>query len=156
MTVNATFIGQALAFAILIWFSYRFVWPPLMGAIEERQKKIAEGLAAAEKAKVALADASSKSEDELKAARAQAQEILAAASRQANQVLEKAKADAQAEQERIVANGEAEVESQLAHARDALRKRVADLAVLGAQQILKREIDAKAHAEVLDSLAERV
>lgn len=156
MTVNATFIGQALAFAILIWFSYRFVWPPLMGAIEERQKKIAEGLAAAEKAKLALADASSKSEDELKAARTQAQEILAAASRQANQVLEKAKADAQAEQDRIVANGEAEVERQLAHARDALRKRVADLAVLGAQQILKREIDAKTHAEVLESLAERV
>lgn len=156
MTVNATFLGQALAFAILIWFSYRFVWPPLMAAIEERQKKIAEGLAAADKAQQTLAEASSRSDDELRAARVQAQEILAAANKQASQLLEKARADAQAEQARIIANGQAEVERQLAQARDALRHQVAELAVAGAQQLLQREIDAKAHAEVLDRLAAKV
>ena len=156
MTINATFLGQAMAFAILIWFSYRFVWPPLMAAIEERQKKIADGLAAAEKGKAALAEASSKSDGELKAARVQAQEIIAAANKQATQMLEKAKQDGVAEQKRIVEAGRAEVEQMASQAREALRKQVADLAVSGAEQILKREVDAKAHAEILDRLAARI
>lgn len=149
-------LGQMIVFLLFVMFTMKYVWPPIMKAMQEREAKIADGLAAADKAKLALADASSKSEEELKAARTQAQDILAAASKQANQVLEKAKTDAQAEQERIIANGQSEVERQVAHARDALRKQVADLAVLGAQQILKREIDAKAHAEVLDQLAAKV
>lgn len=149
-------VGQMIVFLIFVLFTMKYVWPPIMKAMQEREAKIADGLAAADKAKAALADASSKSEEELKAARGQAQDIIANASRQAAQLLEKAKADAQAEQDRIVANGHAEVGRQTAHARDALRQQVAALAVLGAQQILKREIDAKAHAEVLDSLASRV
>ncbi len=149
-------LGQMIVFMLFVLFTMKFVWPPIIKAMQEREAKIADGLAAADKAKAALADASSKSEEELKAARAQAQDIVTNANRQAAQLVEKAKADAQAEQDRIIANGQAEVERQAAQARDALRQQVAALAVLGAQQILKREIDAKAHADVLEQLAARV
>ena len=149
-------LGQMIVFLLFVMFTMKYVWPPIMKAMEEREAKIRDGLAAAEKGKAALAEASSKSDEELKAARTQAQDIIAAANKQATQLVEKAKGDATAEQQRIIARGHAEVEQMAAQARDALRKQVADLAVSGAEQILKREVDAKAHAEILDRLAARI
>ena len=149
-------LGQMIVFLLFVMFTMKYVWPPIMKAMEEREAKIHDGLAAAEKGKAALAEASSKSDEELKAARTQAQDIIAAANKQATQLVEKAKGDATAEQQRIIASGHAEVEQMAAQARDALRKQVADLAVSGAEQILKREVDAKAHAEILDRLAARI
>jgi F-type H+-transporting ATPase subunit b len=149
-------VGQMIVFATFIWFTMRFVWPPITKAMEERRQKIADGLAAAEKGARALQDASAKSEEELKAARAQAQDILANANRQASQIVEQAKVTAQSEGARIVAKAHEDVEREVAHAREELRKRVGELAVIGAAKILKREIDTKAHADVLNDLAARV
>lgn len=156
MDINLTLFAQAAVFAIFIWFTARFVWPPLMKAVEDRQAKIADGLAAAEKGARSLQDASAKSDEALKQARAQAQEILAAANKQAAQVVEQAKGTAKAEAERIVSSARDEVGREIAHAKEALRKQVGELAVIGAAKILKREIDAKAHADVLNDLAARV
>ncbi|MEW6169106.1 MAG: F0F1 ATP synthase subunit B [Pseudomonadota bacterium] len=149
-------VGQMIVFAIFVWFTMKFVWPPVTRAMEERRQKIADGLAAAEKGARALQDASAKSEEELKLARTQAQDILAAANKQAAQIIEQAKAHAQEEGERIVAKAHEDVQREIAHAREDLRKRVGELAVVGAARILKREIDTKAHADVLDELAARV
>lgn len=149
-------IGQMLVFILFVAFTMKFVWPPIVKALEERRQKIADGLAAAEKGARALQDASNKSDEELKAARAQAQDILANANKQAVQLVEQAKVTAQEEGNRIVAKAHEDVEREVAQAREALRKRVGELAVVGAAKILKREIDAKAHADVLDELATRV
>ena len=156
MSITFTLIAQAIVFALFIWFTAKFVWPPLMRAVEERQKTIADGLAAAEKGNKALAEASAKRDEELKSARAQAQDILAAANKQGAQAVDAARTQAKAEADRIVAAAKAEVDRQVQHAREDLRKRVGDLAVLGAAQILKREVDAKAHADVLKDLAARI
>lgn len=156
MSITATLIVQIIVFLILVGFTMKFVWPPIVKAMEERRQKIADGLAAAEKGARALQDASAKSEEELKVARTQAQDILAAANKQAAQIVEQAKAHAQEEGERIVAKAHEDVQREIAHAREDLRKRVGELAVVGAARILKREIDTKAHADVLDELAARV
>jgi len=156
MNVNATLFGQMLAFGILIWFTLKFVWPPLLAAIEERQKKIADGLAAADRAAASLKDATAKSDEELKAARQQSAEIVAAANKQAAALVEQAKAAATAEAERIRTAAKGEVDREIAAAREALRKQVGELAVLGAARILKREVDAKAHADVIGELAARI
>jgi F-type H+-transporting ATPase subunit b len=143
MNFTLTLIAQALVFALFIWFTKKFVWTYLMQKVDERQKAIADGLAAAEKGNRALEEASARRDEELKAARAQAQEILANANKQA-------------EAERIVAAARGDVDRQIAHAREDLRRKVGDLAVLGAAQILKREVDARAHADVLKDLAARI
>jgi len=156
MNVNATLFGQMLAFGILIWFTLKFVWPPLLAAIEERQKKIADGLAAADRAAASLKDATAKSDEELKAARQQSAEIVAAANKQAAALVEQAKVAAAAEAERIRTAAKGEVDREIAAAREALRKQVGELAVLGAARILKREVDAKAHADVIGELAARI
>ena len=153
MDINATFIGQALAFAILIWFSYKFVWPPLMAAIEERQQKIAEGLAAADNAQKNLAQAQDKVNEELKAARSKANEIIEQAHQRANSLIDAAKADAIAEGNRQKALAEAEIEAAANRAKEDLRKQVSALAVSGAEKLLKREIDANAHRALIDDLA---
>ncbi|MGH8458804.1 MAG: F0F1 ATP synthase subunit B, partial [Nevskiales bacterium] len=149
MDINVTLFAQALVFLALIWFTKAFIWPPVINAMHERQKRISDGLAAAERGARALQDASLKSDEALKEARAQAQDILTAANRQAAQALDQAKLTARTEGERIVATAREEVQREVAHAREALRKQVGELAVIGASKILKREIDAKAHAEVL-------
>jgi len=156
MNVNATLFGQMLAFGILIWFTLKFVWPPLLAAIEERQKKIADGLAAADRAAASLKDATAKSDEELKAARQQSAEIVAAANKQAAQLVEQAKTAATTEAERIRTAAKGEVDREIASARESLRKQVGELAVLGASRILKREVDAKAHADVIGDLAARI
>lgn len=156
MDITFTLIAQAIVFALFIWFTARFVWPPLMQAVEARQKAISDGLAAAERGTRALEEASARSDEQLKAARAQAQDVLASANRQAVQLVEQARTQAKAEGERIVTAAKGEVERQIQQAREQLRKQVSELAVVGAARILKREVDAKAHADVLKDLAARI
>ncbi len=149
-------VGQIIVFMIFVAFTMKFVWPPIIAAMEARRQRIAEGLAAAEKGARALQDASAKSDEALKEARTQAQDILSNANRQATQIVEQAKGTAQQEADRILAKAQEEVGREVLRARDELRKQVGELAVIGAAKILKREIDAKAHADVLSDLASRV
>ena len=148
-----TLLGQMITFAILIWFTVKFIWPPLMQAIEERQQKIAEGLAAADNAQKNLAQAQDKVNDELTAARSKANEIIDQAHQRANQLIDAAKADAVAEGSRQKALAEAEIEAATNRAKEDLRKQVSVLAVSGAEKLLKREIDANAHKALIDDLA---
>ena len=148
-----TLLGQMITFAILIWFTVKFIWPPLMAAIEERQQKIAEGLAAADNAQKNLAQAQDKVNEELKAARSKANEIIEQAHQRANQLIDAAKADAIAEGNRQKALAEAEIEAAANRAKEDLRKQVSALAVSGAEKLLKREIDANAHKALIDDLA---
>jgi len=156
MNLNLTLVAQALVFAAFIWFNARFIWPFLTKKIEERQKTIADGLAAAERGSRALQDASVKSDEALKQARSQAQDILGSANKQATQLVEQAKGHAQTEAERIKEAARAEAQREIAAAKEALRKQVGELAVSGASKILRREIDAKAHSDVLKELAARI
>ena len=148
-----TLLGQMITFAILIWFTVKFIWPPLMAAIEERQQKIAEGLAAADNAQKNLAQAQDKVNEELKAARSKANEIIDQAHQRANQLIDAAKADAISEGNRQKALAEAEIESAANRAKEELRKQVSALAVSGAEKLLKREIDANDHKALIDDLA---
>ena len=148
-----TLLGQMISFAILIWFTVKFIWPPLMAAIEERQQKIAEGLAAADNAQKNLAQAQDKVNEELKAARSKANEIIEQAHQCANQLIDAAKSDAIAEGNRQRALAEAEIEAAANRAKEDLRKQVSALAVSGAEKLLKREIDANAHKALIDDLA---
>ena len=156
MNLNATLILQAVAFALFVWFTMKFVFPPITKAMRDRQAKIADGLAAAEKGARSLQDASAKSDEALKAARVQAQEILAGANKQATQMVEAAKGAAKTEADRIVAAARDEVSREVGKAREELRKQVGALAVDGAAKILKREINASVHADVLNELAAKV
>jgi len=153
MDIGMTLLGQALTFALLIAFTAKFIWPPLMAAIEERQQKIAEGLAAADNAQKNLAQAQDKVNDELKAARSKANEIIDQAHQRANQLIDAAKADAVAEGSRQKALAEAEIVAATNRAKEDLRKQVSVLAVSGAEKLLKREIDANAHKALIDDLA---
>ena len=153
MNPNITLLGQMISFAILIWFSVKFIWPPLIKAIEERQQKIAEGLAAADNAQKNLAQADAKVAEELKAARAKANEIIEQAHQRANALIDAAKADAIAEGARQKALAEAEIEAAANRAKEELRKQVSVLAMSGAEKLLKREIDANAHKALIDDLA---
>ena len=152
MNINLTLLSQAVAFGIFIWFTVKFVWPPLLGAIEQRQKTIAEGLAAAEKGKAAEADAKQRIESELAVSRTQNQARLADAEKQAQGLIEQAKKDAETEKARIVAQAKSEAAQEVQRAKEQLRNAVADLAVKGAEQILKREVNAGAHADLLNQL----
>lgn len=156
MDINATLIVQSVAFAIFVWGTMRYIVPMLTRIMEDRQKRIADGLAAAEKGTRALQDASLKSDEAMKAARAQAQDILGAASRQASQLVEQARGQAQTEAERIRQAAHAENVREMTAAREALRKQVGELAVAGASRILKREIDARTHGDVLKDLAAKI
>jgi F-type H+-transporting ATPase subunit b len=153
MNPNITLLGQMISFAILIWFSVKFIWPPLIKAIEERQQKIAEGLAAADNAQKNLAQADAKVADELKAARAKANEIIEQAHQRANALIDAAKADAIAEGARQKALAEAEIEAAANRAKEELRKQVSLLAVSGAEKLLKREINANDQKALIDELA---
>ena len=152
MSINATLIVQMIVFAILVWFTMRFVWPPITAALDERAKKIAEGLSAADKAKADLAAANTRVEQQLSAARDDAAKRLADAERLAQQTVEEAKARASEEASKIIAAARAEAEQEAFKAREMLREQVAGLAVKGAEQILKREVNAGVHAELLARL----
>ncbi|RPE75840.1 F0F1 ATP synthase subunit B [Vulcaniibacterium tengchongense] len=156
MSINLTLFAQALAFAGLIWIIATKIWPPMMNAIEERQKKIAEGLAAADYSQKALAQAREAADAELRAARAKANEIIEQAHQRANQIVDQAKQEALVEAARQKALAEAEIAAAANRAREDLRRQVSVLAVSGAEKLLKREIDANAHKALLDELAAEI
>ena len=152
MSINATLIVQMIVFAILVWFTMRFVWPPITAALDERAKKIADGLSAADKAKAELSNANQRVEQQLAAARDDAAKRLADAERLAQQLVEEAKTRASEEGAKIVAAARAEAAQESVKAREALREQVAALAVKGAEQILRKEVNAAVHADLLGRL----
>ena len=152
MNINITLVAVAIAFGIFIWFTAHFVWPVLMNKIEERQKKIADGLAAGEEGKRVLVEAERRSESALQEARDRAQGMTSDSERRANQIVEEAKTHAKAEAERILAAAQEQIQQEINKAKSLLRDQVAVLAVAGAEKILKREIDTKAHADMLSQL----
>ena len=152
MNINATLIAQLIVFLILVWFTMKFVWPPIVKALDERATKIADGLSAADKAKAELSNANKRVEEQLSAARDDAAKRLADAERLAQQIVEEAKGRANDEGAKIIAAARAEAEQEAVKAREALREQVAGLAVKGAEQILKREVNAGVHAELLSRL----
>lgn len=153
MNINFTLIAQAIAFAVLIWFTVKFVWPPLLKAIETRQKEIADGLAAAQEGRSALEVAAKKSEATLNEAKQKASEIIGQAEKRATQIVEEAKGNAKTEGERIITGAKAEIDQEVNRAKEGLRAQVSALAIAGAEKILRKEIDGKAHSEMLSKLA---
>ena len=153
MNINFTLIAQAIAFAVLIWFTVKFVWPPLLSAIETRQKEIADGLAAASEGRNALEVAAKKSEITLNEAKQKASEIIGQAEKRGSQIVEDAKGLAKAEGDRIIAGAKAEIEQEINRAKEGLRSQVSSLAVAGAEKILRKEINASAHSDMLAKLA---
>ena len=152
MSINATLIAQMITFGILIWFTMKFIWPPLTHAMDERARRIAEGLSQAEKARKELADADARVADEIRKARVDATSIVDKAHAQASQIVDKARMDAIVEGTRQKTIAAAEIESMAHSAREALRGQVASLALAGASKILGREIDANAHKALIDEL----
>jgi F-type H+-transporting ATPase subunit b len=152
VNINATLFLQAIVFAVLVWFTMKFVWPPITKALDERAQKIAEGLAAADKAKAELATANKRVEAELASSRNETATRLADAERRAQTIVDEAKARAVEEGNRIIAAAKAEAEQQSVKARDALRDQVAALAVKGAEQILRKEVNAGVHSDLLSRL----
>ncbi len=148
-----TIIGQAGTFLVFIWAVMKFVWPPLTQAMEERRQKIAEGLAQSEEAEQALDRARAEAEDVIRQARQKAGEIIDQAGKRGTQIVEQAKEEAISERDRQVAAAEAEIRLATNQAREALRERLAELAVAGASRVIEKEIDAKAHRDMLDKLA---
>ena len=152
MNINATLFLQAIVFAVLVWFTMKFVWPPITKALDERAQKIADGLAAADKAKSELANANARVEQELSASRNETASRLADAERRAQAIIDEAKARATEEGNKIIAAAKAEAEQQAIQAREVLREQVAVLAVKGAEQILRKEVNAGVHADLLSRL----
>ena len=152
MNFNLTLIMQAASFLAFIWFCAHFIWPPLMRAIETRQKQIADGLAAGEAGRNELANAEKRMAAMLTEAKAKSSEIVATGERFKSETIEQAKIEAKAEAERIIASAKAEIQQEVARAKEQLRDAVADLAVAGASKILKRDVDTKVHAELLAQL----
>jgi F-type H+-transporting ATPase subunit b len=154
--LNATLFGQIFTFLVFVWFTKKFVWPPVIKAMDERRQKIADGLAAAERGLRELEKADGQVGDILKEARMQAAGIVDQANKRGTEIIEEAKASARTEGERLVAAAQAEIEREQARAREALRAEVAGIAVAGAGRILKREINAAAHAELMDELTAQI
>ncbi|MGY6214404.1 F0F1 ATP synthase subunit B [Methylolobus aquaticus] len=156
MSINATLLGQMITFALLVLFTMKYVWPPLMQALEERKKKIAEGLAAADKGKQDLENAEKRAKVLLKEAKDQAAEIVNLAQKRANDLVDESKDAAKQEGERIVAAAKAETDREVQAAKEGLRKQVSTLAIAAAEQILKTEVDQNKHKEVLQDLKKQL
>ena len=156
MNFNATLIGQMITFAVFVWFCMKYIWPPLMAALDERNARISEGLAAAQRGQQDLAEAQAKVGDSLNDAKQQAQEIINQAQKRANEIVDEAKDAARDEADKIKAAATADIDQQINSAREHLRKEVSGIALAGAEQILKREVDASAHAVVLDELVAQI
>jgi F-type H+-transporting ATPase subunit b len=153
MNINLTLIGQSITFAIFVWFCMRFIWPPVMGALEARRKEIADGLAAAERGQHEQELAEKRAAEHIKEAKGQASDIITQAQKRASEIVEEAKGDAKTEAGRIVTGANAEIEQEINRAREHLRQEVVGLAIAGAEKVLKREVDQKAHASALNELA---
>ena len=156
MNITVTLIAQMLAFILLIWFVNKVMWKPMMGLMEARQKRIADGLAAAEKGKQEQADAEKRSAEMLEESKQKAAGILALAQKRAKEIEEEAKDTAKVEAERIKVAAEAEIEREVNQAREHLRVQVASIAIAGAEKVLKQQIDAKAHDKLLSDLAAQI
>lgn len=153
MNINLTLIGQSITFALFVWFCYAFIWPPLVHALAARKKQIADGLAAAERGQLEQELSKKKAAEQLKQAKGQAAEIIAQAQKRATEIVDEAKGDARVEAERIKTGADAEIDQELNRARESLRQELVTLAIAGAEKVLKREVDADAHAESLKDMA---
>jgi F-type H+-transporting ATPase subunit b len=153
VNINLTLLGQMITFALLVWVTMKFVWPPIITAMQERQKKIADGLAAAERGKHEQELAEERAKKVLQEAKQQANEIISQAQKRANEIVEASKDTARQEAERIKASAETEIEQEVNRAREELRRQVGVIAVAGAERILKKEVDAKAHEAAIRDLA---
>ena len=156
MNINFTLFAQAIVFSAFIWFTVKFVWPPLLRAIEARQKQIADGLAAGEQGRKSLEISSKQAEQAIQEARTRAAEIISQAEKRDAQMVEAAKVAAKAEGDRERAAAKADIQQEAQRAREQLREQVAALAVAGAEKILRREVDARAHAELLDGIKKQL
>lgn len=152
MNLNATLIGQLIAFILFVVFCMKYVWPPLIKAIEERQANIANALASAEKAKQEQADSKALADQEIVKAKEEAQKIIDLATKRRNEILESVQAEAEVERQRIIEQGRAEVESERKRVQEELRQKVAALAVAGAEKIVSRSVDAAANNDIIDKL----
>jgi F-type H+-transporting ATPase subunit b len=156
LDINLTLIGQTIAMIVFVWFCMKFIWPPILNAIEERQEQIAEGLAAAEKGQDKLLQAQAEAEEIVADARKQATSILDQAHARANEIVAEGKSDGVKERERQLAAAKAEIEQEANKAREELRGQVSAIAIASAEKILKREIDDKAHEDILGKLAQEL
>lgn len=156
MNLNATLVAQIVVFFILAWFTMKFVWPPIMKALDERATKIADGLAAAERGKQSLDLAAKRSAETVREGKEKVAEVLAQADKRALQIIEDAKQQAKVEADKIFAAAQAEIEQEAARVKEDLRERVAELAVAGAEKILRREVNVAAHAEMLASIKQEL
>jgi F-type H+-transporting ATPase subunit b len=156
VSINATLIGQMITFALLVWFTMKYVWPPLMQALEERKKKIADGLAAAEKGKHEMELAEKRATTLLREAKDQAADIVGLAQKRANELVEESKQSAKDEGERLIVAAKAEIDRELQNAKEGLRQQVAILAVSAAEQILQQEVDQNKHKDILDKFGKQL
>ena len=156
MNINATLIGQSIAFFIFVWFVMKYVWPPLIAALDERKKTIADGLAAAERGKHEQELAEKAAEKHIKEAKNQAAEIVSHAQKRATEIVEEAKVSAKEEADRIKAAANAEIDQEVNRAKEHLRQQVAGITIAGAEKVLKREIDEKAHGEIVNDLIAQI
>lgn len=156
MNINATLIGQVITFAVFVWFCMKFVWPFLLNAMQEREKKIADGLDAANRAQRDLEQAQAKVEEQLRESKEKAAEIIEQANKRASQIIDEAKEAASQEGARLVAAAQAEIEQEANRAKEGLRQQVSELAVAGASKILAKSIDESAHSELLDQLVKEL
>ncbi len=154
--MNATLLGQAIAFAMFVWFCMKYVWPPIMQAIEERQKKIADGLLAADRAAKDLDLAQANASEQMKEAKRTATEVIDQANKRKAQILDEARHEAMEERKNILSQAEAEIEAERIKARDDLRKQVAALAIAGAEKILERSVDKDAHKDILENITAKL
>jgi len=152
MNINLTLIGQSITFAVFVWFCMRFIWPPIVNALEARRKTIADGLAAADRGKHELELAAKRASETLHEAKQKAAEIIAQAEKRSAQIIDEAKQAAKLEGDRQIAAARAEIDQEVFRAREQLREQVALLVMAGAEKVLRREIDAKAHAELLEAI----
>lgn len=156
MNMNLTILGQSVAFALFVWFCMKFVWPPISAAMRERQKKIAEGLDSASRAQRDLELAQQKASETLREAKEQSAQILEQANKRANLMIEEAKEKAREDGERLIESAKAEITQEINRAKDELRSQISSLIVQGAEQILERSVDEKAHSELVDKLAKQL
>ena len=156
MSITATLIGQMITFGLLVWFTMKYVWPPLLQALEERKKKIADGLAAGEKGKQSLELADKKAKSHLKEAKDQAAEIVNLAQKRANDLAEEKREASKLEGERIILQARAEIDREIQQAKEELRQQVANLAISAAEQILRKEVDINKHREIINNLGNQL
>lgn len=152
MDINATLLVQMITFALFVWFTMKFVWPPISVALEDRQQKITDGLAAAERGERELELAQKRAIESLKEAKAQANDILEKANKRGGQIIDEAKAQARVEADKQIKQAQEQIAQEVNQAKDALRKQVAGLAIVGAEKILQREVDESANSDILDKL----